>query len=426
MLDPKLITEMVEQKISTTIDEQVMEVFSTDEWLQPIEQKIVKYTQDHILRKFANAAAMPEIIDAVKKGVIELFVDGQIPDLDKFVNPETIRHSVDIAVRNAVQANVSTLARDPEWLVRVEELINQAVARQALTTIGNIDINSMVNDRVDERLEFFREQLRQDFASTGISDLATDCRLTVMDDNTVVDNTLLAKDLEIADSAVINHLVVKGSINTDNYAWKALADDITDKTLTDFTKKFQDQLVREVAKHIKTDGIDFDQILFGGDVLVEGNRLSNAVTESNIQKLGALRSLKVTGDSLFADTVSIKQNRMGVNTEEPEMAVSVWDEEVAINIGKNKLNQAYIGTSRAQGIVFGTNRVGQLEITADGLTQIKKLQVGLHKIGHATEVPGWSGTRGDMMLNSNPGNDRVFAWVCLGAYKWQPLKVSAE
>ena len=47
------------------------------------------------------------------------------------------------------------------------------------------------------------------------------------------------------------------------------------------------------------------------------------------------------------------------------------------------------------------------------------------KISHDVQVPGWAGTRGDMVFNTNPGPDRVFAWVCLGAHKWQTLK-SAE
>jgi hypothetical protein len=107
------------------------------------------------------------------------------------------------------------------------------------------------------------------------------------------------------------------------------------------------------------------------------------------------------------------------------MALSVWDEEVSIVIGKNKANEAYIGTNRDQSIAIGVNRKPQIEIGANGLTTIKKLQVGLHKISHDVRVPGWAGTRGDIVLNTNPGPDRVFAWVCLGAHKWQTLK-SAE
>ena len=42
MLDPKIVTKMVEDQIAKSVDDQVMEVFATDGWLQPIEQKIVK------------------------------------------------------------------------------------------------------------------------------------------------------------------------------------------------------------------------------------------------------------------------------------------------------------------------------------------------------------------------------------------------
>ena len=84
-----------------------------------------------------------------------------------------------------------------------------------------------------------------------------------------------------------------------------------------------------------------------------------------------------------------------------------------------------MGTNREQGLVLGINRIPQLEIDSSGMTTVKKLKIGIHQISHDVQVPGWSGTRGDLVLNSNPGNDRVFGWLCLGAFKWQPLK-SAE
>ena len=77
-----------------------------------------------------------------------------------------------------------------------------------------------------------------------------------------------------------------------------------------------------------------------------------------------------------------------------------------------------------QGVVIGVNRIPQIEISTTGLTRIKQLQSGLHKISHATLGPGWAGTRGDLVFNTNPGADRVFAWVCLGAHRWQPLKAA--
>jgi hypothetical protein len=203
-----------------------------------------------------------------------------------------------------------------------------------------------------------------------------------------------------------------------------LSADIAEKAFSRVTDEWQSDLVRQVAEHIKTNGIAFDRVTIGGELLLDNGYLSRAITESNLQTVGNLKNLTVSGEVRLNETFNINRNRVGVNTEEPEMAVSIWDEEVAINIGKNKLNQAYIGTSRSQGIAIGTNRIPQIEITADGLTQIKKLQVGVHRISHDTQVPGYSGTKGDIVFNANP-TDNVFAWVCLGAYKWQPLK-SAE
>jgi hypothetical protein len=425
MLDPKVIEQLVKDQISAMVNDQVMEIFSSSEWLTPIEQRIIQYTQDRILVKFANATAMPEIIDAVKQGITELFASGKIPDLAQYVNKESITHSVNLAVTKTIQDNVAELALDPQWMERVEQLINQAVVRQTMTTIGSIDINTVIHDRVDANIDRFQEKLRDNFSSTGIVDQSTKNQMTLTNEETVFENTLIARDLTIANGAQIQNLVVTGSINTDNYAWDSLSSHIAEKTFARVTTEWQEDLVQQVAEHIKTKGIDFTRVTIDGQLLVDGNCLGDSIKETSIQTTGVLKNLRVSGESHLNDTVNILKKRVGINTEEPEMALSIWDEEVAINLGKNKLNQAYIGTSRAQGIAMGTNRATHFEINNDGLTQIKKLQVGVHKIGHATEVPGWSGTRGDMIFNSNPGENRVFAWVCLGAFKWQPLK-SAE
>jgi len=142
--------------------------------------------------------------------------------------------------------------------------------------------------------------------------------------------------------------------------------------------------------------------------------------------VGVLKTLTVDGESIFNNqTLAVLNKRIGVNTISPEMALSVWDEEVSIVIGKNKANEAYIGTNRAQGVSIGVNRQPQIEISADGLTRIRQLQVGLHRVSHAAQVPGWSGTKGDIVFNSDPNDTPVFAWVCIGAHRWKTLK-SAE
>lgn len=424
MLDTDALTRMVEEQIAKTVNEQTQTVLSSDKWVEALEQKILQYTQDRILSKFANASAMPEIIGAVKESVTDLFANGNIPGIAEFVDPMVVKATVDQAVEQITQAAVDQFSQDPAWQARVEAQINQAITHNTLAVLGSIDLNPIIKQHVDENMKQFQQEMLKEFTSTGISDQATACQLTVTDDTVVVENCLTAKSLDIVGSAVINELIVKGSINTDNHAWAALSADISQQTLEQLNTEWQQTLVKQVTESIATHGIDFKQVTVDGARLVDGNRLAKTITHSNIQMLGTLQELSVTGDAHIG-AASILKTRMGVNTSTPDMALSVWDEEVSVGIGKFKNAQAYVGTSRLQGLVLGVNRQPQIEIDIDGLTKVKKLQVGLHKISHDNAVPGWSGTRGDVVFNSNPGTDRIFAWVCLGAYKWQPLK-SAE
>jgi hypothetical protein len=408
-LDPKVVQELVEKAVKENILSTLENMVQDSNWLAKIEKMI-------------NQTATQKTIDRLTSIDINKIVSDQV---NSTFSSETIQTQVTDGVQKDIELAIFTITQDPKWLNRIEDKINQAVTYQTITKISSMDINTIIRDRVDENIVRFQETLREDFASTGISDQATKNQMTIMDDHTVFENNLTAQDLTIANSAQIQNLVVTGSINTDNHAWTGLSADIAEKTFSRVTKAWQSDLVQQVAEYIKINGIEFDQVTIGGTLLVDGNRLAETIKETSIQTTGVLRTLQVAGETHLNETFSVVRKRVGVNTEEPEMALSVWDEEVSVNIGKNKLNQAYIGTGRAQGIAIGTNRVAHVEITADGLTQIKKLQVGVHKISHATEVPGWSGTKGDMVFNANPGSNRVFAWVCLGAFKWQVLK-SAE
>lgn len=407
-LDPKIIQELVEQAVRENILSTLENMVQDSNWLTKIEKMI-------------NQIATQKTLDRLTSIDINTIVSNQV---NNTFSSEEIQKQVTNGVQKDIELAISTITQDPKWLNQVEDKINQAVTYQTIAKIGSMDINTIIRDRVDENMDKFHSKMREDFSSVGIADQATQTQLTIMDDHTVFENNLTARDLTIANSAQIQNLVVTGSINTDNYAWDSLSADIAEKTFTRVTGAWQNDLVQQVAEHIKINGIEFDQVTIGGELLVHGDRLGNTIKETSIQSTGPLRSLQVLGGTSLNETLTVNRKRVGVNTEEPEMALSIWDEEVAINIGKHKEKTAYIGTSRTQGIAFGTNRTAHVEITADGLTQIKKLQVGVHRIGHDTQVPGYSGTKGDIIFNANPTTN-VFAWVCLGGYKWQPLK-SAE
>lgn len=426
MSDTDAITRMVQEQISKTVNDQVLAVLTDDQWVKSLEDKILQYTQARIVTRFLNSDTAPEIIDAVKDSVTALFAEGNIPGIEKFIDLSLISNTVDQAVEQITLSAVAQFSQDPAWQSRVERMINQTVAQETVARLSAIDLGPTIKQQIDERMEQFTDSILKSFTSTGITDQATKLELTVMDDVVVVENCLTAKSIEAVDSLRVQNLVVTGSINTDNESWNSLIGDIEQKTLAQLTTAWNNNLVEQAITQIQEHGIDFEEVRIGGEKVINGKQLTRAVLDSSLQSVGVLKTLTVSGEAKFNnDTLNVLNKRLGVNTDAPEKALSVWDEEVSIVIGKHKLNQAYVGTNREQGIAIGVNREPQIEINIDGLTRIKQLQVGLHKISHSVQVPGWTGTRGDIVFNANPGADRVFAWVCLGGYKWQTLK-SAE
>jgi hypothetical protein len=326
-------------------------------------------------------------------------------------------------VQDNILTAIQSLGRDPAWIEKIERMVNQAMVQRVVAGLSSIDVNGTIRQRVDENMSDLSNSVIQKLQTPGIQDHAQQLELTVMDENVVVENCLTANNLEVVTSAKIKELTVTGSINTDNRAWQTLSDHISDKTLKRLTTEWRDSLINDVESKIREHGIDFSQVQIDGVRVVAGDTLSRKITNSNLQSVGLLKELKVVGEAHIYNTVSVLNKRLGINTQEPEMALSVWDEEVSILAGKFKDKAAYLGTGRAQNLVLGVNRTPAVEIDIDGTTAIKKLRVGVHRISHGTEVPNYAGTKGDVVFNANPTvNDNVFAWQCLGGYKWKLIK----
>ena len=188
------------------------------------------------------------------------------------------------------------------------------------------------------------------------------------------------------------------------------------------TDEWRAQLVEQVIDLAKTKGIEFDQVMIEGKPIVDGSTLNSCITESSLTQVGELETLVVKGTTQLSNTVTVKNKRLGINTEDPEMAFSVWDEEVSLIAGKLSKQQGYLGTARLQNLAIGVNRIPQIELDADGTTTIKKLRLERHRISFGTQVPNYSGTRGDIVFNSDPKPSEPFAWQCLGAFRWVPLR----
>jgi hypothetical protein len=348
--------------------------------------------------------------------------------LDETVLEQLITKEINVTVGDMIAKSIDHLVVDPDWLAKVENLILQNYTQKLSRYLSSVDINKLVAEQLDANVLRLQDKLKENFATRGIADIANNIQLTVMDGAVVASEGLASralmveKDAEVRGSLTVNNLVLRGSVNTDNRAWNELANNIADKALKKATEDWRKKLVDDVLELAKTQGINFNNVLLGGQPIVDNDKLNSNIKNTSIETTGTLKDLSTTGVVNLSNTVTVKLGRLGINTENPEMALSVWDEEVSFIAGKLSKDQAFIGTGRRQALTIGTNRSASLEIDADGLVTAKQFRIDRWRIGHSTEVPGYSGTRGDFILNSDPKPDSPFAWVCLGGFRWQTLK----
>lgn len=339
-----------------------------------------------------------------------------------------IRDAVDQSIESYVEKTITQLTLDPAWVTKIENLINQNFARKFNERLSMMDVGELVRSHIDQGFEKFQERLVKTFKTNGISDIAKELELEVCDElvrvrDRLITNTILVEsDAKISGTLDVNNLCVRGSINTDNRSWNELTTVIKKQVLEGLDQQWQESLVELVLEKASTDGIEFENVLLDGEPLVSGSVLNPKITDTDIQKVGVLKDLTVLGHSSLNETLHINRRRVGINTNDPEMALSIWDEEVSIIAGKISSQKGFIGTSRMTPLSIGINRTSAIDIDTDNLVTVKKLRVGQHRIGHESQVPGYSGTRGDVIFNSDPKPGSPFAWVCLGGFKWQTIK----
>jgi len=419
---------MVEQEIRTAVNQQVHQAIAQTDWIEDLENQIVQFVQDRITARFSNIGTLPDLVDTVERSVSRMFEQGFVPDLAKYVDSEKVRQTVDLAVEHFAQDTIDVLTADQRWLDKIQTQVEQRMVDKVASSLRDIDLALVFKKIVIENKETIADNLRHEFFTNGIQDLATELQLSVMDGVVVVEKELAAYDLTVerntylkGDILVDGDLAVKGRINTDNESWQDLARHMGGVAYERFKTDFADELIESVIDKVR-EGIDIHDVTIDGSRLIDGDTLSSGIKNSSLRKLGALDDLTVSGPVSLTGTVNVLRNRVGINTQEPDSALSVWDEEVSISAGKLSKNTAFLGTPRMQNLVIGVNRQNHIEIDTNGLTTVQKLRIGKNLIGHSKTVPNYSGNKGDIVFNIDMTPDTPFAWICLGAFRWQALK----
>lgn len=251
----------------------------------------------------------------------------------------------------------------------------------------------------------------KNFESTGIQDRATECQLTIIDENIVVENKLIAKSLTVSQD-----LEIGGNVNV------AFVDRVASATLNKLHQQFDESMFDEYTKRVlvnlSTTGIDPGHIRIAGEPLVDNVSINKNITHSNLKKLGLLQDLTVAGETLLFDTVYVGNKRLGLNTIDPENVFDFWDQEVQITGGKRSRDTSFIGTPRNQTLILSTNNRDQLRLNPDGSVTISDLTVGRIGQSSSQEQPTMTKPVGYIMWNEDPRIGSPIGWVSLGGARW--------
>lgn len=350
-------------------------------------------------------------------------------------------------IQQACTQKISTLVEEIDIEERIDDYIEQNASVQQLlaekinSIVNNVDIGVIILERIDDYINerasngklsrgvVSHEQVDwtdyvlpaahvgrgiiKNFASEGIEDRSTEINLTVLDGQVIIENETITNHLTVVDSATITNLSVGKLIINDGLV-------IND---TSFSQQIESLIDSRIT--LKNNENSWDtygkSLKSNNTILIDNTRLGNTVVESNLRKLGRLTSLAVTGTTELAESVFIENGKLGINTDEPSGAFTVWDEESELSIRKYKNRNMYVGSTRDSEMTLGVGGDAVLNIRKTGI-ETNSVKVGNITITNSNKEPNRAGAPGDLVINDASLAGQPWAWRCTGGNKWLPLK----
>lgn len=180
------------------------------------------------------------------------------------------------------------------------------------------------------------------------------------------------------------------------------------------------------ADNIKVKQLEAEEINGLNDKIKDvlgGDRLPKTMLHSNLRTVGSLEDLVVQGETLLGETLySSNTGRVGINTDEPESTLTIWDEETNLRIGKNKKDTMDIRSKNK--VILGSGTKDNIELTQDGEVWIDNLMLNGKKFTYVKATPGYEGEKGDIAWNMNPDVGQPVGWVCIENTRWAKFGIA--
>jgi hypothetical protein len=351
----------------------------------------------------------------IDTGTIESTLVNRVNDLATSLSNSVYNKAVD-QINTTIADNIATISfRD----LCQSALISALNSSQFRFIDNSIPGTAIQKDNLKINGDQIVGGIIKQFGSTGIDDKSTGCQLTIMDDITVIENNLLTKDLTVKGTTTIEgDLNVTGTMPESSPLFQNIVNAATNNVRTSLDSVVFQTYADMVFSNIKEKGLDLTKITVNGTEVINGSNLSNSITYSNLQRVGQLQELQVAGESLLSGTLYTTKQRIGINTIEPAQALSIWDQEVEIGIGKQSNNTAIIGTPRNHTLIISSNGKNNLTLTPDGAIAVNQINIGNTAFTSASAPPSNDQPKGMIVFNSNPSLGGPLGWVSLGNAQW--------
>ena len=164
---------------------------------------------------------------------------------------------------------------------------------------GSIPFSAIRNNEITISNNQITGGVQKRFKSKGIEDYATDCKLTVLDENVVVENTLVALNANIKENLEVDgNLIVRGTVPSNSAFFKDIVEGVVERLGDSFEKVFRQSIIDGVLHTVKSQGLDVDTLTAGGKTVIENNSIANNITGSNLQKVGYLKVYNIEGTKI--------------------------------------------------------------------------------------------------------------------------------
>lgn len=300
---------------------------------------------------------------------------------------ELLEQELQAIIHTSLQPHMGEIK--DQAVARVDTMIESIIAERLKTV--NFEPGAIDPSAIDiSKLRISKEQISDLVEPQGIEDIANSVQLTVMNDEVVIENTLYVNN-----------------ITSKVFSAEHLSVDDVDKT-----KKWYTDLKQEVLDVIPIPDKPKDWSFKIAEM--------DARIDVNAKRSGQLKELEVSGEAMLSDVLYTTpgNKRVGINTMEPSDALTVWDQEAEVVIGKHASQEGYIGTRRRQDLNIGANNNVGIKVKSDGTVSINKLDLMGRTISQSKTTPGHAAKTGDIVLNSKPTVGSYIGWVCLDGLKW--------